>query len=205
MNASGIARYLKDFDAPEPEAPAASVVGDTVFSQPESGTVDVEAERAAAYEAGRRAALAEAEARLEEELRLQDERRHHALAALTERYEGEIKAAIPSRFEALAAKLGEEISAQVAEILAPLVEKAVVERMVGRFAKVVAEAVSEGAAVTVSGPHSLFDKLAADPALAGVDLKHIATDEIDLSIETGSTLIATRLEAWTAELREALS
>ena len=205
MSVSGIARYLKDFDAPEPEAPIAAPAGDVASMQPETAPLDLEAERSAAYEEGRRAALVEAEARLEEELRLQDERRHHALAALTERYEGEIATTIDSSFESLTAKLGKEIGAQVAGVLAPLVEQAVIERMIGQFAVTLSEALAEGAAVTIFGSQTLFDRLAASPVLAGAELKHVASDDVDLSVEIGSTLVTTRLGAWQAELREMLS
>jgi len=210
LSAAAIARYLKDFDAPvETEAkrvPAdAPVSADQAIPLPEPEILDPAAERAAAFEEGRQAAFADAAARQEEALRLQDEQHRLALDELTARYEGEIAATFSARFDGLATDVGNRLGRQVAELLAPLVERSVTDRMVGEFAAVISRAVGEGAAVTVGGPKALFARLAASPELAGADLRHVETEEPDLSIEFASTLIATRLAAWTDELREVLS
>jgi len=207
MSAAAIARYLKDFDAPAERRPAvrenvAEAIAQAV-AEPEP--FDLEVERTAAFEAGRQAALAEAETLREAALRGQDEHHRQAISELSERYEGEITRTFAKRFEFLTARLGEEIGKQVAELLGPFVEEALLERMVAEFAKTLSEAIAEGSVVSVSGPRQLLDRLSSAPALSGVDLKQTVTDDVDLSVEIGSTLIATRLGAWSSALREVLS
>lgn len=210
MSAAAIARYLKDFDAPGEPRPkkasdAAFISPDTAIPLPEPAPPDLAAERAVAFDEGRQVALAEAASTYDEALRLQNERHALALEELTARYEGEVAATFAARFDTLAGTLGESIGAQVAALLAPLVEQAVTGRMVGEFATLVSRTVSEGGTVTVCGPKALFERLAAHPKLAGIDLRHGETEQPDLSIELESTVVATRLAAWTDELREMLT
>lgn len=208
MSAAAIARHLRDFDAPDeslderPHSPPEIIALGAVEPVAE---LDIAAERAAAREEGRQAGLEEARAAGDAALHLRDEEHSRALAELSARLEGEIAGKFAARFEALTIGLGREIGGQVADVLAPLVGEAVSSRMVAEFASVLSQTIAEGAAVTVSGPQALLDRLAASPALAGVEISRVVIDDADLSVEIGPTLVATRLAAWANGLREALS
>lgn len=180
---------------------------DVAAMQAEAGPApDLDAIRAAARDEGYQAAVAEL--RSENEAALAEMQAAHdaALAALRQQLEIEVTETIGARFSALLADLGAQIGGEAAHILAPFLASEVEKRLADRFAEELkAVLAAEGTmCVTVRGPESLFERLKAHPALAGMTLDRAEADEVDLSAEIGSRILSTRLAAFGETLAEVL-
>lgn len=208
---AALTRYLKDFSTPAaPLAPVAAFELDDPFHfepvAPEPA-VDLEAERAAAFAEGRAEGEAASDARWEAEReRLMAE---HGAALIELREEMERQTA--ERMSATLVNLREEVAAlvenAVAGVLAPVMEEAIAQAMVTELAELVraALAAEDVARLTVYGSSHLFEMFSQALGAEAPELRHIETDDLDLSVDINEAVLVTRLSAWAGSLKKVLA
>lgn len=211
MSAS-LARYLKDFGTPPPPP----VIADDLdmfasdftepLSLPAEEPVDIDAERAEAHAKGRQEAADEWEQRAAEDRAALIQAHEAEIAALKERLEGEVVAIIADRMEAIAAATAQEVADQTARVLAPLIEEAIAAKVTADLADLIKAAILEGDvnAVTVRGPAAMFEALRVRLGESATVIRHVETDDIDLTVELGDASLVTRMSAWSASLKKVL-
>ena len=214
MTAS-IARYLKDFGEPPPAPvfdtdPESFDLGNDVFDidEPLEIPPDLDAERAAARAEGHAAAEAEANRRMDEEREALLRAHAEEIAALRQKHEDEMADIVAQKLADASLLIAEAVSTQTAQILAPLVEEALVDKAVSEMAALIRAAVAEGdlGAVVVHGPARLFDRLAAAFGEKGASLlRHVEAADLDITVDLGDSALVTRMSAWSARLRKVLA
>jgi hypothetical protein len=114
--------------------------------------------------------------------------------------------AVPAAVEARAGAIAEGVAADVARVLAPIVEQAVVSRMVSALANEIRAACSleSAEAIHASGPRSLVDALRDKLGEAGARVTLAETDGPEIVVTMDRARWSTRLQAWSGELAEAL-
>jgi hypothetical protein len=211
MSAS-IARYLKDFGTPTPPPvmPDELDMFASDFTEPlalpAEEPVDIEAERADAHAKGRQDAADEWEQRWAEDRAALVQAHETEMAALKARLEGEIAEMIAGRIEAFATATAQEIADQTARVLAPLVEETVAAKATSDLVELIKAAILEGGvnAFTVRGPLPMFEALRARFGDDAAVIRHVETDDIDLTVEIGDASLVTRMSAWSASLKKVL-
>ncbi len=218
--ALAIERYLKDFSQPERvvlsvETPTATtgVTREAIVLPPETvemaqaPAIDLDSVRAEAFELGRQeAALAHdtKHSAVVEELRSLhvDE-----LNALRTEYEQGVSTLIAERYDILAAELIETIGAQVTRVLAPVMEKAMSDRMIEQLVVLLGEAFEEPevSRITASGAPSLCEELKRALKDKSARLKFVENDVFDLNVSIDDAILSTRLSEWAGRLREVLA
>lgn len=205
-----LSRYLKDFGT---ELPLSSGLPDVAFEEassfldaPEEPPVDIEAERRDAYAQGHEAATQELTGRHRAELEAMAEAHRREIAALRAQYEEHAAEKIATGMTEIATLLGQVVSTQAADALAPIMTEALSAGAVADLAEMVASAVLEGdvGSVTVSGPRHLFELLEARLRDSDALLRHVEADDVDLTVTIGESVLVTRMSAWAASLREIL-
>lgn len=206
-----IARYLKDFSAPKVPA-VAEPAGDAMFDFPAFAevepSVDAEAVREAAFAEGREEALREAEAEHAEALAREKARHADELAALKAHFEGEIAALVAARLSEMVQTVAEDVAAATAKAIAPLMGEAVARRAVADLAIMLRATMEEGgvARAKVRGPEEACRQLAAALGEDKAKLVDFETGEdMDLTVEAGSSVLVTRLSAFAAELERVMA
>jgi NTP pyrophosphatase (non-canonical NTP hydrolase) len=207
-----LSRYLKDFGEPDSSAPIIDVddfAGDGIsgFSEmPKEPEIDVEAERRDAYSEGHAAATVELTERYELEAQTLAEIHAREIEELKLRYEVEAAAIIASRIRDIAEEVAQLVSAGAAAAIAPVMTEALADKAAESLAVLLREAILEGAAgpIVVRGPSRLFDILQGELGEHAGAVRHLETDDIDLAIELGESVIVTRMSAWAASLKKVL-
>ncbi|MDR9807596.1 hypothetical protein [Rhizobium hidalgonense] len=204
-----LSRYLKDFGEPEPLAPIIEMddFGSDGFPEmPSEPAIDVEAERRDAYAQGHAAATADLTERYEREAQMLAEVHARELEELKLRYEVEAAAIIASRVRDIAEEVAQLVSAGAAIAIAPVMTDALAAKAAESLAVLLREAILEGAAgpILVRGPTRLFDLLKAELGEHAGAVRHLETDDIDLAVEIGESVIVTRMSAWAASLKKVL-
>lgn len=217
MSAS-IARFLKDFGEPEaPALPSADVFNaelpsfgdfaDTSFEAAASEPVlDIEAIKAAAFEEGRAAAVAElTEAFEKEKLELMSQNvaeTENLRNELTQELGAKVGAQIYDTMDAIANFLAdqtlsvltpvltEELSKRASEELAQLVKSTLTDRSCTKL-------IIRGQAPMLEA----FTKALGDPA---PEIHFIEAEETDLSVEIEDSVVVTRMSAWASSLRKVM-
>lgn len=213
MSAS-IARYLKDFGEPQP-APAmltpefdlGGMADDFDFpAVEEEPAVDIAAERAQAHAEGYEAGRAEAEAKWAEERQALEAAYATELAALRERCDVQAAEKIEAGLNGIAGKLAAVVGEQTASALVPFLEESLASKAVDELADLIRKAMFDGdiGAITVTGPGEMFEKLKAALGSETPVLRHVAADDLDLSVDIDGSVLVTRLSAWAASLRKVL-
>ncbi|MDR9775542.1 hypothetical protein RJJ65_23360 [Rhizobium hidalgonense] len=204
-----LSRYLKDFGEPEPSAPIIEMDdfgGDGFPEMPSEPAIDVEAERRDAYAQGHAAATADLTEKHEREAQTLAEVHARELEELKLRYEVEAAAIIASRVRDIAEEVAQLVSAGAAIAIAPVMSEALAAKTAESLAVLLREAILEGAAgpILVRGPTRLFDLLKAELGEHAGSVRHLETDDIDLAVEIGESVIVTRMSAWAASLKKVL-
>ncbi|MBB4227657.1 hypothetical protein [Rhizobium mongolense] len=207
-----LSRYLKDFGETKPAAPVVDTdnFADHVFAGfpdiPEEPAVDVKAERREAYGDGYAAATAELTERYELEAQTVALVHQREIEELTARYEEETAAVIARRLDEIAAEVANLVSAATAKAIAPMLTEALAVQAVSSLAALLREAILDGAAgsMTVKGPARLFELLKAEIGERPDLLRHHESDDADLSVEVGDSVLVTRISAWSASLKKVL-
>lgn len=208
---ANVARYLKDFSAPKLPV-VTEPADDTMFDFPSFAevepTVDTEALREAAHAEGREEALREAEAAYHEALAQEKARHAAALQDMKAHFEGEMAALIAARLAEMAQTVAQEVAAVTAQAIAPLMGEAVARRAIIDLAAMLRATIEEGgvARAKVKGPEEACRQLAAAIGEDKAKLVEFETGEdMDLTVEAGSSVLVTRLSAFAAELERVMA
>lgn len=212
-----LARYLKDFSTPR-QSPHA-FLRDGAFAKGEEAEeplftlpdpephVDIEAERAEAFAAGRAEAEAELASRHQAEVSALRNAHAAELAEMRARYEQQVAAMVADRFLQMTGTVADVVAAQVAPVLAPVLDETLARKAVADMATLIRAGLSdgEGFAVTVKGPSHLFEQLKSHFEGEGPVFRHLESDDLDLAAEFGETVLVTRLAAWADTVRKVLA
>jgi hypothetical protein len=171
----------------------------------EEATVPSEEQLRAEYERGRRDG--EKSAGEKSAAELEAERRDHAnaLNELTARLEQKQVAnfaeALRSEFEALEIRM----ASSLADVLEPLLEKEISNRIVSSFRQSLAENLSgvDGPIVRVRGPKPLAELLQMDLGSLAGRVTVESGDQNELTATIGETFFETRFQEWMAQLKTA--
>ncbi|HEV7307447.1 hypothetical protein [Ensifer sp.] len=213
-----LSRYLKDFSAPKvelslmppkyfPDLDADFAEGDRFGARPAMPEIDIDAERRRAFAEGR--AEATAELVFEQEKQLAELQAAHAaeLEALTRRFEEETASRLAARFDEMTDELVVALGDQAARVLAPVMGDALMQRAVADMAHMLKQGLSagEGCTIVVKGPGALFEALKRHFEDDLPLLRHVETDDVDLSVEVDGTVLVTRMTAWADTVRKVLA
>ncbi|MGV8938425.1 MAG: GTPase [Allorhizobium sp.] len=209
-----LAHYLKDFSAPQP-APAIahgmdftdSDMLDTEFpalSQPDP--VDVEAERREAYAEGHEAATRELQAQFQAERQEFADSQAQFIAVLQEKHRAETAQIVGDRLRTIAAEIAIAVSEQAAIAMAPLFTDEIAANAIKELAAMMQAAILDGnaGAIVVTGHAELFERLKAELPESDGLLRFVESNDLDLSVDIGETVLVTRISAWTASLKKVL-
>jgi flagellar biosynthesis/type III secretory pathway protein FliH len=207
-----LARYLQDFSAPralpailaeEDFAPSFSF--EPAPSLP-SIEIDLEAERAEAFAAGK--AEAEAAGRAAWETERAELQRQHAeeMAALRRSLESEALLRIEAGYAAAAERIAATVSDRVAEVLAPVMQDALATKATQKLAAMIRSVMQDGSVgqLTVKAPAALFETLKKALGDTAPDLRHIETTDLDISVDIDEAVLVTRMSAWAGSLKKVL-
>jgi hypothetical protein len=209
MSAS-ISRYLKDFSAPKVDL---SLVPPRYFPDldddfPANGAfamkpqvqpqIDIDAERRDAFAQGRREAESEQLALHETEISALNARHAAELEAMRVRCENETAAMIYDRFSDMGSQLVAMLSDQTARVLAPVMDDVLLQKSIADLARMITLSIGsgEGAKIIVKGPVALFEALKRHLNDETLIFRHQESDDIDLSVEFGDSILVTRMAAW---------
>lgn len=206
-----LSRYLKDFGEPAVIAPVdvsdgfADGLGD--FPDiPAEPPVDVEAERREAHAEGYAEASAALTQKYELEARTIVQVHQREIEELRNKYEVETAALIASRIAEIAADVARIVSEGAAKAIAPVMTEALSEKAAVSLAALLRETILQGDAgmLTVNGPSRLFEILKNEMGEDAKLLRHHQTDDVDLAVEIGETVLVTRISAWATSLKKVL-
>ena len=207
-----LSRYLKDFSDIKPVAPAPEPMAfaDDAFGGfaaiAEEPVLDIDAERRAAYAEGYAAAAAELSEKHAIEVQTIELVHQREIEELKAKYEDELAADLAERLSNIASEVADLVSAATIKAVAPVISGAIAEEAVSSLATLLREAVLDGAAgpIVVKGPASLFALLEKALGEKTGLLRHLETDDVDLSVEVDGSVLVTRISAWSASLKKVL-
>lgn len=218
--AIAIERYLKDFSQPDTFMLSADLDAgpqsdqlampepDPVVAAPsEEPAIDIEAERAAAFEEGSRQAADMLSATHQAELEAERSRHLEEINEMRTRFEQDFSTTLAARFDQLTTELSESIGEQVARIVAPFLERSLSEQMIEQLAAAISQVLADqdGVRVAVSGSPSMFEALKTALGDRAAQLDYTEADSFDLTVQLEDTVLSTRLSQWADTLREILS
>ncbi|WP_426237265.1 hypothetical protein [Pararhizobium sp. DWP1-1-3] len=209
MSAS-ISRYLKDFSVPkvdlslvppryfpdlDDDFPANGAFAMKPQAQPQ---IDIDAERRDAFARGRSEAESEQTALHDAEIAALNTRHAAELEATRVRCENEIAAMIYDRFSDMGSQLVTMLSDQTARALAPVMDDVLLQKSIADLARMITLSLGsgEGVKITVKGPVALFEALKRHLNDETLIFRHLESDDIDLSVEFGDSILVTRMAAW---------
>jgi len=209
MSAS-ISRYLKDFSAPkvdlsqvppryfpdlDDDFPAHAGFAMKPQVQPQ---IDIDAERRDAFAQGRREAESEQIALHAAEIATLNARHAAEIEAMHVRCDNEISAMIYDRFSDMGSQLVTMLSDQTARVLAPVMDGVLLQKSIADLARMITLSIGsgEGAKIVVQGPTALFEALKRHLNDETLIFRHQESDDIDLSVEFGDSILVTRMAAW---------
>ncbi|WP_426229082.1 hypothetical protein [Pararhizobium sp. DWP3-4] len=209
MSAS-ISRYLKDFSVPkvdlslvppryfpdlDEDFPANGAFAMKPQSQPQ---IDIDVERRDAFALGRSEAESEQTALHDAEIAALNTRHAAELEAMRVRCENEIAAMIYDRFSDMGSQLVTMLSDQTARALAPVMDDVLLQKSIADLARMITLSIGsgEGVKITVKGPVALFEALKRHLNDETLIFRHLESDDIDLSVEFGDSILVTRMAAW---------
>lgn len=206
-----LARYLKDFGAPQQPSPP-EFVSDFDFSEnsfdmpelPHEPIVDIEEEKSKARAEGYEAASFEMTERHEEQLAQIAARHREEIEALTAKYEGAVAEQVETFLQAMKASVAEVVDASVASVLSPFVQEEVARAAGVKFAADVAEEIGQGRTVKISvrGSETFIEMMRQrlDPLVTEVEYEE--STEIDMTLEVGDSILVTRLKTFVEAMEE---
>lgn len=166
----------------------------------------LEEKLAAEYQKG--FAAGEASAAEHYETRLEDERSAHdeEVAAIRETLRSEQANLLKEGLETAFVDLESRIANGVAQVLQPLVEEQMANRIVMSFRDTLTRFLDgdQGSLVRVSGPDALLDLLRSEPGPLDGRIEFQAADTAELTAVIGETTLNTRFAEWMAQLRLAM-
>lgn len=213
-----LARYLKDFSAPQRRRPMhfdqSPFASDSSFPALDHAApviaepqVDVAAERAQAFAEGRAEAEAEMAERHRQEIDALEARHKQAMDEARALYEDKFAAEIAERFASMTALLADLVASQTAHVLTPVMDEVLAQKAIEDLAAMVSAGLKagEGLEMTVKGPKRLFDLLQTHFTEEAPVFRHEEVDDLDLTVEFGETVLVTRMAAWADTVRKVLA
>ncbi|MCM2472820.1 GTPase [Rhizobium sp. CG5] len=211
-----LARYLKDFSAPQSATVTTDDVGfgasgldfdDSDFpalSAPDP--IDLEAERREAYAEGHEAAERALREQYEGDRQALDARHRDEVAALQKAHEAATGRLIADCLRLIASQVAASVAEQSVAALAPLISRDIAENTVKDLAQLIEQAVMAGDAgvITVRGPLALFEMLKDELPESAERLSHVEADDLDLTVDLADTVLVTRISAFAASLKKVL-
>lgn len=211
---SPLARYLRDFAAEAaPPAELAQVIPtlafdlpEPVFAEPEPEPINPEDIRREAHEGGRREATETLEAKHAEEIEALKAAHATELEAERQRIEADHAASLAAILADIPQRISEQLSEASVRLFAPLLrsqaERQAMDEMAKRLVPVLASEVGEQ--IRVIGPVRLCDMLRDRLDGAARDVQFEPSDDADLRVEIGDTLMVSRLAEFAADLEKVL-
>lgn len=214
---SPLARLLKDFGEPKPAPPTPSPLpmdgfldsaAEDLFEQPETVevAVDLEAERAEAFERGRQAATEELQLKFEEERAALIAAHEEEIRSLQEKLGPDTVSRVTAQIQDAAGDVAQAVSEQVAHILAPILDEALIAKAMADMADIIRAAMLEGdpGTLVVYGPQHLFEKLKTALGEPTPLFRHVEAPDLDITVDIAETTYVTRMSAWSASLKKVL-
>ncbi len=207
-----LARYLKDFGAPQPQLQPAEFVSDfdfpdNDFALPDVAlepVVDIEEEKSKARAEGYEAASLELADRHDEHLAQIAAKHREEIEALTARYEGAVAERVEAFLSEMKASIAGAVDASVAGVLSPFVKDEVARAAGIKFAADVAEEIGQGRTVRLSvrGSEKFIEMMRKrlDPLVTEVEYREAT--EIDMTLEVGDSILVTRLKTFVEAMEE---
>lgn len=213
---SPLARYLRDFGA-EAALLAAPIETPSHFASPaempalesfaQTVEVDLEAERREAYDEGHLAATQSLTAKHAEDLEALKEQHAQEIEQQRLQFEDGLADYLSKALPDLASRLSAELSEATARVLSPLLKEQVmrgaINELVEELKPTLAKEILEQ--ITVFGPVHLCDLLKAQLEEKGDAVSFVHTDDTDIRVEIGDSLLVTRLSAFAADLERVLA
>jgi hypothetical protein len=202
-----LSRYLKDFGAELPPLPETTFENLPVFPDiPAEPLVDIEAERREAYADGQEAATLTLSQKHQAEMDALATAHRDEIETLRACYEDQAAERIAAGLTQVAVMLGQAVSVEAAAVLAPVMTEALMAKSLADLAGLVQASILDGAAgpITVEGPLGLFESLHARMGDGGAMLRHVETQDVDLTVTIGEAVLVTRMSAWAVSLRKIL-
>lgn len=215
MSAS-IARFLKDFGEPEapavpttqafdspltdfPDFSASDIIADA--AEPE---LDLEALHAAAVEEGRALEREELSARYEAEKIELIDAHELLLKADRERLETEIATRLSQNLQQSIEQIVTLFTDQAVAALAPVLTEELSRQAAVDLAALVRQSLLDGEAskLVVKGPRGMFEAFNAELKLEEAQYQFTESEDYDLTVEMGETIVVTRMSAWASSLRK---
>ncbi|PRD42667.1 hypothetical protein C5748_14665 [Phyllobacterium phragmitis] len=181
-------------DEPEEEASA-----EQAFEE----AVDIELQVKQAFEAGREAGRAEADALYEAEKQRMQRVHEEEIGSVRTSVMNETADRLVMQLSEGLASLEESFSQQVTHLIEPLVAESVAKNAVADFAREVASLVRNAAdgAIEIRGPHDLLDALRRQEGFAPEQFVLVEAEQAELSMKLGEMIVETRLSPLLAELK----
>jgi len=207
-----LARYLKDFGAPQSQPQPSEFVSD--FDFPENNfdlpdvapepAVDIEEEKSKARAEGHEAAVVEMTERHDEQLAQITARHREEIEALTAKYDGVVAERVEAFLQEMKASVSDAVDTSVARVLQPFVQEEVARAAGGKFAADVAEEIGQGRTVKLSvrGSETFIEMMRKrlDPLVTEVEYEE--SSEIDMTLEVGDSILVTRLKTFVEAMEE---
>ena len=206
MSARPLAQFLIDFSKP-PVAAAAGGSLATFGLSPEDVESLIEEARAAALEEGREAGRIEAQAAAAQALGAYAAEAEDALARARDAWVAEQAETLGARIAAGLEEMEHRICALIAQCLRGVVLDAVAAPAIAALAQTLREHLNDERHVVlrVCGPHDLTEALRSTlaPTIASMDF--VESNQPDIVVTLGDTLLETRLAAWRTALNDAVA
>ncbi|WP_147272177.1 hypothetical protein [Phyllobacterium salinisoli] len=216
MSDLSIASFLSDFSPrripderviilPAASEPISSEEGepdeDVSPEQAFEEAVDIELQLKQAFEAGREAGRAEADALYEAEKQRVQRVHEEEIAAVRASVLNETADRLLMRLNEGFAALEVSFSLQVTHLISPLVAAHVTGNTVADFARAVAGTVRPAAVTEIRGPRDLIEALRSTDGFEHEEFVLIEAEQAELSMKLGEMVVETRLSPLLAELK----
>lgn len=211
---SPLARYLRDFGAESTpaavhvEAPAPLQI-ETDFPAFEEVvvTVDIDAERRQAYDDGFKAATEQMAADHAQAIEHLEQKHSAELEAQRQEFEGGVADYLAKALPELTERISGELADAAVNLLAPILKDELARQAVSELADQMKPFLARETLeqIRVSGPENLCDLLRERLEEVDGAVEFVTSEEADLRVELGDTLLVTRLSAFTADLERVLA
>jgi restriction endonuclease Mrr len=173
----------------------------------QTAEVDLEAERREAYDEGHQAATEAMMAQHAEALEAMKEQHAKDIEQQRLQFEDGLADYLSKALPDLALRVSTELSEATVRVLSPLVKEQVmrgaVHELVEELKPTLAKEILEQ--VTVFGPAYLCDLLKSQLEERGDGVSFVHTEDTDIRVEIGDSLLVTRLSAFAADLERVLA
>ena len=185
--------------------PSADVVRGTAASEGEDLAARLAAARADGFAAGLEEGQARARAEAEARIAALEQAHAEELATRERLWADRLAAKLAGRLQEGFRQLARQLEEAVADILAPLMEKAMREQALSELAATLATLADGDMKIKVTGPSTLVEALRERLPARAMEIE-VAEDETlaDIRVHLADTLIETRLGEWRARLAEAV-